>query len=116
MANEISINLTAAVNDSGNSVSGTATYSANFSGNFIGNEQTVGTTAEVVQFGDVTTPVIVLVKNLDTTNFIQVDSISTMANFPQKLHPGQGCLLLPETGTIYCKADTATCKVLVVAG
>lgn len=117
MANEITANLNVTINDNGNSASGGAAFTANFSGNFIGNEQTIATTAETLLLGDVgSNPVILFVKNLDDTNFITVDAVNTLDSFPQVLQPGQAVVLCPTTGTIYCKADTASCKVLVVAG
>lgn len=117
MANEIQANLTVTINDNGNIASGTATFQANFSGTFIGNEQIIGTSAETLQLGDVgSNPVIVFVKNLDSTNFVTVDSANTLDKFPQILQPGQACVLTPTTGTIYAKADTAQCICLVVAG
>ncbi len=117
MANEISANLSVTINSAGNSVAGASQYLASLSGTgFIGNDQTVGTTAEALLFGDVgANPAIVFVKNTDSTNFVQIDSISTMVNFPQTLLPGQSVVLLPATGTIYAKADTAPCNCWVVA-
>lgn len=116
MANEINANLNLTINDSGNSVSGGANFQANYSGAYIGVEVTIPTTATLLDLGGVTSPVAVLIKNLDSTNFVQVDIVSAMTSWPQKLHPGQCVALLPESGTIYCKADTASCKILVVAG
>ncbi len=117
MANEISLNLTVTVSMSGQSATGSvAGQSDATNGAFIGNEQIIGTTAETIFLGDIgATPVFLFVRNMDDTNFVQVDNVNTMANFPQKISPGKGVFLFPQTGTIYCKADTAACKVWVVA-
>lgn len=118
MANEINATVTCTVTQSGQSVSGTKTFQANLSSTaFIGEEVTVGnTSAATLYIAGLTNPSVVMVINQDTTNFITVAGDTGLANFPQKLLPGQACLLLPETGTIYAKADTAPCQAWVVAG
>jgi hypothetical protein len=117
MANEISVNLSCAISQGGNNVSSNATYQQNArNGGFIGNEQTIGTSQESLILGDVgTTPVLVMIKNLDATNFVQVDADTAFDKFPQKILPGKAIYLAPETGTIYIKADTAPVVVWVVA-
>ncbi len=118
MANEITVNLSAAISSSGQSVSGTAQFIASLSATgFLGEEVTIGSSsAAVISLGGLSDPAVILVVNQDTTNFIQVDSASTLDKFPQKLLPGQAILLLPETGTIYAKADTAPCQAWIVVG
>lgn len=117
MANEISTNLSVSANTSGQSVSGSASGSADAgAGGFIGTEVTVATSAAALDLGPVTSdPVFIFVKNLDGTNFIQIDSTSAMTAFPQKVLPGQAIYLNPATAVIYAKADTAPCKIWVVA-
>jgi len=118
MANEISANLSCTISQSGQSVSGTQSFSANLSSTaFIGEEVTIGSSsAATIYIGGLSNPTVVLILNQDTTNFITVDNVVGLGNFPQKLLPGQGVLLLPDTGTIYAKADTAPCQAWVVAG
>lgn len=118
MANEISTNLSVSASTSGQTVSGSASGTLNAGSNgFIGTEILVSTTAAALNLGPATEtpPVCVFIKNLDTLNFIQVDAISTMASFPQKILAGQAIYLLPETPTIYAKADTGAVKIWVVA-
>lgn len=118
MANEISASINCSIASGGQSVSGAKSFSANLSStSFIGSEVTVGsTTAASIFIGGLSNPSVVLVINQDTTNFITIDNISALTNFPQKLLPGQGILLCPESGTIFAKADTAPCQAWVVAG
>jgi hypothetical protein len=116
MANEISVSISCAISSAGQTVQGSGSYLATLGGiGFMGNEQTIGTAAEQLLIGDVT-PAVVYIKNLDDTNFVEVDSANTMDSFPQKLHPGQSIILLPQTGTIYLQADTAPCKIWAVLG
>jgi hypothetical protein len=117
VANEIQSTVSVTITFQGATASGSASMQDTLTTTFIGNEQIIGTTAEVLDLGDVgADPIVVFVKNLDATNFVTVDSISLLTNFPQKLIPGAAIFLRPQTGTIYCKADTASCKVFVVAG
>lgn len=116
MANEINTNISVTVSVGGQSATGTVTTPSDLTTAFIGNEQIIGTTDETILMGDVSgTPVFIFIKNLDATNFVLVDSASTYDKFPQKLYPGKGVYLLPQTGTIHIKADTASCKVFVLA-
>lgn len=117
MANEISANLSCSISSSGQTVLGSGQFLADLAGaGFIGNEQTIGVTDETLTIGDVTTPAVVFIKNLDPDNFVQVDSANTYDKFPQKLFPGQAIMLLPETGAIHLKADTAPVKIWSVVG
>jgi hypothetical protein len=118
MANEISASISATITQSGQTVSGSKSFNATLSATaFIGESVTVGsTTAAQLYIGGLTNPAIVLVINQDTTNFLTVAGDAGLANFPQKILPGQGILLNPETGSIYAKADTAPIQAWVVAG
>lgn len=116
MANETAVSINMTVTDAGGNINGNVSFQEDFAGGgAIANEQTIGTSAEALVFGDVGTPKSVFVKNTDPDNFVEIDAVSTMDAFPQKLMPGQGILLKPQTATIYAKADTASCKVWVVA-
>lgn len=118
MANEISVTLNATISQGGQGVSGTGSFNANLATTtFLGQEITIGsTTAAALYLAGISNPSVILIINQDSVNFIQVDSAATFDKFPQTLLPTQGVLLLPATGTIYAKADTAPCQVWVVAG
>ena len=70
------------------------------------NVQTVGTSAEAVLLGDVGTPGLAIVHNLDATNFAEVlDSVAGAACV--KLKAGDWALFRFTTATPAFKADTA---------
>jgi hypothetical protein len=77
------------------------------------------TTSEVtVSFGSVT-PGLILVYNLDDTNFVEMGFATGV--YPLRLPPrlatnskAAPAVFTRQSGTLYLKADTATCKVLVL--
>ena len=75
----------------------------------------VGTSEEVLSFGDITTEGLVVLKNLDDTNFVTVgpESAGAMVGL-LKVEPGevQFFRLLP-TATVRAQADTAAVKLQV---
>lgn len=76
--------------------------------------QVVGTSAEALNLGEVSgVPAVVLIQNRDTTNFVLVGFTNPPTEI--KILPGGALLMTPATGTIYAKADTAACRVLVCA-
>jgi len=116
MANEISVAASLSLARLGTTVAAAFSKHADFDGDqSIANVQIIGTAAEAVVLGDVTTVGYVLLKNQDATNFIQIDSVNTMDGFTQKLLAGDFILLKPEAATIYAKADTADCNLFVQA-
>jgi hypothetical protein len=117
MANSISVNAQLVLNlAAGGSISGTASQTNSQTGTHgIENVQNIGTTAEALVLGDLANAAFVLFKNLDATNYVEVDAASAMTSFPQKVLPGGFILLSPETITIYAKAHTAACDCLIVA-
>jgi len=80
-----------------------------------GNIQEIGTVAEAIALGDLASAGALVAHNLDATNFVEIDSANTFDKFPQKLLPGKWCVLRPQTVTIYAKADTAACRLKIVA-
>lgn len=114
-----SVNVSAQLNVSlaaGGTVSGIASTSFSQAGTHsIENVQNIGTTAETLVLGDCANAAFILFKNLDSTNYVEVDSASAMTSFPQKVLPGGMILLSPETITVYAKAHTAACDCLIVA-
>lgn len=116
MANEINISTSISATKNGVTLSNNSSKTLDMAGDqMISNVQIVGITYEAALLGDVVTIGYVFIKNMDTTNFIEVDSATAMNAFPQKLKAGEFCILKPETATIYLKADTAPCNVQVVA-
>ncbi len=114
--NEISASLSINISQGGNAASGSVAFRADAQADgFTGSEQLAGTSATALVFGDLGLPQFVFVKNLDETNYVQIDANNSFNGFPQKLLPGQGIFLTPQTGTIYAKANTAPVLLWVVA-
>ena len=116
MAREITASASLTASKGGASVSASAAITNDMAGDqMLTNVQNIGTSAEALVLGDITTIGFLFVKNLDATNYVEVDSVNTLDEFPQKLLPGEFVLLKPQTTTIYAKANTAACNVLVQA-
>lgn len=117
MAQEISITVTSSITLSGQTASGTTNFKLDLAGDYLGEEQTIDTTSTALSFGDmVAAPKSLYVRNLDATNYVEIDESNSFNAFPQKIPPGGAILLLPQTLTIYGKANTAAVKVWIVAG
>jgi hypothetical protein len=78
------------------------------------NIQSVGTSNEALLASDVGTQGYVLLRNLDTTNFVTVSTDSSAhANPVVKLEAGE-VAVFRANAALYLKADTGTCRVLCV--
>ena len=117
MANEISLSVGFSASKGGVTVRApSGGITRNMAGTeMISNVQSVGTSAEALQLGDVTTIGYLVVKNLDATNFVEIDSANTFDKFPQKLLAGDQVVLRPQTATIHVKANTAAVDIAVTA-
>ncbi len=72
--------------------------------------QEVGTSEEALAQGaDLGTPGYVMVKNMDSTNYVEIGS--TTGVYDIKLKAGQLAVWPHNSATIYAKANTATVKV-----
>lgn len=113
MANEIQVAVSLGATKGGASVAKDASGTITMSGEDMGaHTQVITTSATAMNMGTVTgAPAAVLVKNLDPTNYVEVDSANSFDKFPQKIRPGCGIILFPETATMYLKANTASCLV-----
>ena len=72
--------------------------------------QSIGTTAEALGKGDITTIGWIWLKNLNLINFVEL-SIDGGTNFFGKLEPGEETFLPIHTANIHAKADSASCSV-----
>ncbi len=81
----------------------------------IDNVQSIGTGAETLNLGDVSTIGYTLIWNLDATNYVEIDSANSFDKFPQKIPAGKCIILAPQTTTIYAKANTGACLVRVLS-
>jgi hypothetical protein len=117
MANEISASATLNISKNGVTLQHTTSVQHDMAGDeMVHRTQSIGTSAEQVSFGDISgAPGMVKFTNLDATNFIELALDSGMTNKIAKLRPGGVALFQPSSGTIYAKADTAACRLLVQA-
>ena len=118
MANEIQV-TTKLYSSKGGASTANATHNwtANMSGSdLITLTQAVGTTEEELSVGpDVGAPYAVEIVNLDSTNYIEVGTVTTSYKF--RIPAGQS-LFLPyvASGTqVFLKANTAACSILTTA-
>jgi len=118
MAKEVSVSISISAQKNGAGMSATVSSTADMTGNkLIGNVQSIGTTAEALNVGDMATIGQLFVKNLDATNFVEIGTDSTVTTGAfAKLLPGEG-MYIParRAGPYYAKANTASCDVQVGA-
>jgi len=116
MANEITYTVNLTARKAGAVVNpGAITETLTMAGDdMIQSTQVIGTSAEALSLGEVSgVPSVVMLKNLDATNFVLVGFTNPPTEI--KILAGGALLMTPATGTIYAKADTAACRVLVCA-
>lgn len=115
MASEISAAVSLNASKGGATVTASGTKTADMAGDqMITNVQAVGTSAEALVVGDVSTIGYVLIKNLDATNYVEIgldSGVSTQVF--GKLLAGDIMLLKASTATMYVKANTASCNIAV---
>lgn len=79
---------------------------------YVKGTQNIGTTAELLGKGEITTPGFLVIKNLDATNYIELEkaTFSTTAG-TVKLKAGEVAMFRVASTTIYACANTAACDV-----
>lgn len=82
--------------------------------NRINLTQRIGTAEEAVDLGDLTSADLVVVKNLDPTNFVTLYNISGGSAFT-KILPGETHMFRLFSVALYAKADTAECRIQVLS-
>lgn len=117
MANEITQTVTLSASKGGATASMSTTKRITLTGDdMIQSTQVIGTSAETLTLGEISgTPGNVAIKNLDSTNFVEIGGDSGLTVFKLKINPGEAALFQPNSGTIYAKADTAAVRVQIVA-
>lgn len=118
MANEITYGISVTASKSGASVTGTASITATMSGaQMISNVQIIGTSSEAILLGDVATPGVVYIKNMDATNFVSISVLATAVAGTSftKLLPGEACLFKAVSTQLTAIADTAEVNIQVIA-
>jgi hypothetical protein len=117
MANEVSITVNLVARKGGAVVNpGAQVKSLTMAGDdTLQATQLIGfAAAELIALGEITgAPAALMLTNLDATNFVLVGFTNPPTEM--KLLPGVSMLISPAGATIYAKADTAACRVLVAA-
>ena len=116
MANTINLQAALSLVGTGVNIAGSVNVStAQVGSTGIGSTQSIATSATALVFtGATVSGGYLLIVNLDPTNYVEIDSSNAFTNFPQKVLPGKAILLMPETGTIYGKANTGAVEILIV--
>lgn len=81
----------------------------------IAGTQTIGTSSEQLNLGDLATAAFVVVVNTDATNYVEVDAADTYDKFPQKILPGKAIVICPQTVTLHARANTAPVAIQLLA-
>ena len=75
----------------------------------ISGRQTIGTTEETLALGDVSSVGVVWIKNLDSTNYVTVGTVTSQRGF--KILPGESFPFRAANNAIYIAANTAAVDV-----
>lgn len=116
MANEINYTVNLVARKGGAVVNpGALSETLSMTGDdMIQTTQVIGTSAEAVGFGEIAgAPAVVVVKNLDATNYVTVGFTNPPTEI--KILPGGAMLVTPAAAALYAIANTAACRVLVCA-
>ena len=116
MANELTITCHARLNDTTTGLTiNTPSTAVQFSpSTVIGSSFVVdvGTSEESISLGDVS-PGTVLLQNLDTTNYVEFTTVTTDYDLRLPANGGKALFTFSGAQTLYMKANTSACKVLV---
>lgn len=75
------------------------------------NYDSIGTTAEALDISDISTVEFIIIKNLDSTNYVELDcNYSTSFSADTKIKAGKTTIFMPS-GIVYAKANSAACLV-----
>lgn len=86
------------------------------SARFIDTVLDIGTSAETISFGDIATKGVVILQNLDSTNYVTYGPDSTGQVTLGRLNAGEIAVFrIDDSATLKATADTAICKVRFIA-
>jgi hypothetical protein len=112
MSNEIKITLGLEYNKNGKTIDRHETFYDNVSGdNFYNSIQSIGVSEEAVVATDIGTYGWYFVKNLDTTNYVE---LGTTGSLNKKIPAGKANIF-SSANALYAKANTNTLNVEVIA-
>lgn len=117
MANEVTVTGNLAYSDAnGVEVEQELSFTMSLSAPIVTkNVITIATSETALDLGGVTGPVLLILVNLDATNFVNV-KVATSGAICSKLLPGKGLIIPLGSGmqAPYLIADTAACKVAYI--
>ena len=118
MADEISVNLTIRINNA--PFDQTYQFNETFDQSAVGGgnpgKVTIGTSEEDIALGDITTQSLYIIKNLDTTNYVQVGVSATTPTMAVKDRLGAGKFgfgWLDPGATLRAQANTADVDIML---
>jgi hypothetical protein len=111
----INATLSVTANDSTVGLSAPTATTTAAGTDFIAATQEIDTSAEQIELGDLASAAYLMIRNLDATNYVEIDNVNTIDNFPQKLLPGTFVILRPQGVTLYAKANTAAVQIQLLA-
>ena len=77
--------------------------------NCISGTPSIGTTEETLALGDVTSVGLVVIKNLDATNYVEYGTVTGQRG--SKISPGGLAVFEAKNNNVFIKADTAACRI-----
>ena len=77
----------------------------------VDDTQLIGTSAEAIQMGEITSPGWCYIKNLDVTNYVTIRNGSTGADVIKLLAGESAYFRWPSTAVPYAIANTASCYI-----
>lgn len=113
MANELSIAAQLNFNKNGAVIAAARSGTFDVTGDHYESKVLeIGTVDESINKGDMSDVGFVLLKNLDTTNFVSAGDDGT--NYPIKILPEEFAMFRLDGNTLHLIADTAACDVEIV--
>lgn len=115
--NEIQYSATLQASKGGATVSKSASAALTQTGDdSLQQTQDITTAGAQLDFGNITgAPAKLLIINLDATNYITLYGDSGFTQAQDKILPQDFILRSPSSGSLWAKANTATCKIQIVA-
>ncbi len=118
MANEITYTASLSASKSGATISsGTLSDTVSMTGgDVLATTQNIGTSNEQIDVSSITGDCRIIIKNLDSTNYVEIFKDNGNSHLLSKLSAGEHCLLTQvPSASLYARANTAACDVMIWA-
>jgi len=111
MANELSVSISMSFSKGGAKINKSYSDAVTVTGDsFVSGILSIGTSEEeLTQLADLETPGYTLLKNLDSTNYVEFGS--TTGVYDIKLQAGEIAVYRHNSATLYAKANSSACLV-----